>query len=140
VPLKSRRLSVLAAAACVSLALPAVGAAASLRDQRSVFGVRATLEAYFAASIAGNGRSACALMTPAAQVYLARSDHAASCQKATEVVGALLRWDPLEAAQLRSYAATVRITLNGDTATVPKLNQPGRGTLIYTRGRWYLAS
>ncbi|HTU84326.1 MAG TPA: hypothetical protein VMF57_02060 [Solirubrobacteraceae bacterium] len=46
---------------------------------------------------------------------------------------------PKQAAQLRAYASKVKVTLHGDTASVPKLNGGGRGELTYTHGLWYLA-
>ncbi len=102
--------------------------------------MRATLGAYDAALLAGNGKTACSLLTAAAQKELAKANHASSCEKVIEIGGQALKSSPKQAAQVRSYASKVRGTLHGDTVTVPKLDGGGRSTLTYTHGLWYLAS
>ncbi len=62
------------------------------------------------------------------------------CETGIETAAELLKSRPTQAAQLRSYASTVKVTLYGDTATVPNLSGGGRTTLSYTHGFWYLAS
>jgi hypothetical protein len=120
--------------------LPALGCASSARAQRSVAGARATLVAYVAAVIAGNGTAACSLLTPAMAAQLAKADHQSSCETVIQIAAVLLRSRPSEAAQLRSYASTVKVTLHGDAATVPNQDGGGRTTLTYTHRLWHLAS
>jgi len=127
------------AAVCGLLAVPSLAGATSLRGQRSVAGVRSTLAAYDNAVLAGNGKAACSLLTAGAQKEVAESNHLPSCQKSIELAGELLKVSPKQAAQLRAYASKVKVTLHGDTASVPKLNGGGRGELTYTHGLWYLA-
>lgn len=57
-----------------------------------------------------------------------------------QIAAEFLKARPSEAAQLRSYATTVKVTLHGDTATVPSQDGGGRTTLSYTHRPWYLAS
>lgn len=134
------RLLPVAAACCTLLAFPALGCASSLREQRSVAGVRATLVAYVDSVIAGNGTTACSLLTPAVAAQLAKADHQSSCATVIQIAAYFLKLRPTQAAQLRSYASTVKITLHGDTATVPNGGGGGWTTLTYTRGLWYVAS
>jgi hypothetical protein len=61
---------------------PAVGA--NLRAERTVAGVRATLSQYDTAVLAGNGRTACALLTGQARTQLAKANHLASCAVADD--------------------------------------------------------
>ena len=136
---RSRRFAI-AAAGSLLLAFPGFAGAATPRAQRSVAGVRATMRAYAAALLAGNGKAGCALLTTAAQKELAKANHASSCEKVIELSGQLLKSTPKQAAKLRSYASTVKITLHGSTATVPKFDSGGRTTLTYRHGLWYLAS
>jgi hypothetical protein len=134
----STRLILLAVVACgVVSATPA--AAANLRAQRTVAGARATLGQYDTDIIAGYSKSACALLTTKAQTQLARENHATSCAAAIEVASAALKAAPAQTAALRSYARKARVTLHGDTATVPKLGTSGHVTLTYTHGLWYLS-
>jgi hypothetical protein len=133
------RLLAIVVAGCALLAFAGVTGAASLRAQRSVAGVRATLRAYDTALLAGNGKAGCPLLTTAAQRELARVNHISSCEKVIELAGHLLRSSPRLAARVRSYASTVKVTLHGDTATVPKLGGGGLRTLTYSDGLWYLA-
>lgn len=121
------------------LAVAGIAGAASPRAQRSVAGVRATLGAYDTALLAGNGRTACSLLTAVAQKELAKANHVSSCEKVIELGAQALKSNPRQAAQVRSYAAKVKVTLHGDTATVPKLGGGGRSTLTYIHGLWYLA-
>jgi hypothetical protein len=134
------RLLALVAVACASLAFTGVAGATSLRAQRSVAGVRATLGAYDTALLAGKGKAACSLLTAAARKELAKSNHVSSCEKVIEIAGRVLKSRPKLAARVRSYASKVKVTLRGDTATVPKLGGGGTSTLRYRRGLWYLAS
>jgi hypothetical protein len=124
---------------CGSLALPGLAGASSLRGQRSVAGVRSTVAAYDTAVLAGKTGTACSLLTAAAQKQIAETNHLSSCEKAIEFAYELLKTSPRQAAQLRSYASKLKIALRGDTATVPKFNGGGRGTLIYTHGLWYVS-
>jgi hypothetical protein len=134
------RLLAIVIAGCALLAFSGVAGAASLRAQHSVAGVRATLRAYDTALLAGNGHAGCSLLTAAAQMELARLNHVSSCEKVIEVAGHLLKSSPKLAAEVRSYASTVKVTLHGGTATVPKLGGGGLRTLTYSHGLWYLAS
>jgi hypothetical protein len=138
----SRR-HLLTIAFCVA-AVVAFGAAsawaAGTRSQRSVSGVRATVSAYDNAALAGNGKAGCALLTSAAQKALARDNHVSSCDKAFELFGEVLKTTPKQAAALRSYAAKLKVTIHGNTATVPKLDEPGHVMLSYTHGLWYVNS
>jgi len=136
---RPRRLAIIAIG-CALLVYPSVAAAASPRAQRSVAGVRATLRAYASALLAGNGKAGCALLTAAAQKEVAKANHVSSCEKVIEISAQLLKSTPRQAAQLRSYASTVKITLHGSTATAPKFGGGGRSTLTYSHGLWYLAS
>lgn len=136
---RSRSLAIIAAG-CAFLAFPGLASARSPRAQRSVAGVRATLRAYASSLIAGNGKAGCALLTSAAQKELAKANHVSSCKQAVEASGQLLKSTPKQAARLRSYASTVKITLHGSTATVPKFDAGGRSKLTYAHGLWYLAS
>jgi len=113
--------------------------AANVRAQRSVAGVRATLSQYDAALLAGNGKTGCALLTKKAQTQLAAANHASSCADVVTVTAAALKSDPKAAAELRGYASQVHVTLNGDSAIVPKLEESGHTTLTYTHGLWYLS-
>ena len=122
------------------LDFPALGCASSPREQGSVAGARATLVAYVAAVIAGNGTTACSLLTPAIRKQLAKADHQSNCETVIETAAELLKSRPTQAAQLRSYASTAKVTLRGDTATVPNLVRGGRTTLTYTHGLRYLAN
>jgi hypothetical protein len=72
------------------------------------------------------------LLTAAAQKELARVNHISSCEKVIELAGHLLKSSPRLAARVRSYASTVKVTLHGDTATVPKLGGGGLRTLTYS--------
>lgn len=134
------RLLPLAAVCCTLLALPALGCASSSRAQRSVAGARVTLVAYVAAVIAGNGTTACSLLTPAMAAELAKADRQSTCETVIQIAAGLLKSRPSEAAQLRSYASTVKVTLHGDTATVPNQDGGGLTTPTYTHRLWYLAS
>jgi len=133
------RLLPLAVAVCGLLALPGPAGASSLRSQRSVAGVRSTVAAYDNAVLAGKAETACALLTAAAQKQIAKTNHMSSCEKAIKFAYELLKLSPKQAAQVRSYASKVKITLRGDTASVPRFNGGGRGTLIYTHGLWYVS-
>jgi hypothetical protein len=113
-------------------------AAANLRADRTVAGVRAALSQYDTAVLAGNGTTACALLTKAARAQLVKANHAANCDDVIEAAGAALKSDPKEAAALRGYPGKVHITLHGDTATAPKLGESGHITFAYTHGLWYL--
>jgi hypothetical protein len=115
---------------------PAV--AANARAARSVAGVRATLSQYDTALLTGNGKSGCALLTTKAQTQLAAANHASSCADVIKLTAAALKSDPKEAAAVRGYASKAHITVDGDTATAPKLGESGRTTLSYTHGLWYL--
>lgn len=134
------RLLPLGAVCCSLLAFPALGCASSSRAQRSVAGARATLVAYVAAVIAGDGTTACSLLTPAMAAQLVKADQQSSCETVIQIAAVLLKSRPSEAAQLRSYASTVKVALHGDTATVPNQDGGGRTTLTYTHRFWYLAS
>ncbi|HTX10632.1 MAG TPA: hypothetical protein VME22_18555 [Solirubrobacteraceae bacterium] len=134
------RLLAIVAAGCAVLAFPGLADAASPRAQRSVAGVRATLRAYATDLLAGNAKAGCALLTGAAQKEIAKANHLSGCEKVIEIASQLLKSSPKQAAKVRSYASTVKITLHGDTATVPKLGEGGLSTLTYSHGLWYLAS
>ena len=69
----------------------------------SVAGARATLVAYVAAVIAGNGTTACSLPI---RKQLAKADHQSSCETVIETAAELLKSRPTQAAQFRSYAST----------------------------------
>jgi hypothetical protein len=116
---------------------PAV--AANPRAARSVAGVRATISQYDAALLAGNGKSGCALMTKQAQTQLADANHASGCADVFKLTAAALKSDSKDAAAVRGYAGKVHITLDGDTATAPKLGESGHITFAYTRGLWYFS-
>lgn len=135
------RLLVIALCGAALLVCGATSAwAAGKRSQRSVAGVRATVSTYDNAALAGNGKAGCALLTSAAQKALAKDNHVSSCVKAFELFGEVLKTTPKQAAALRSYAAKLKVTLHGNTATVPKLDEPGHVTLTYTHGLWYVSS
>jgi hypothetical protein len=134
------RLLALVAVGGALLAFPGVAGASNPRAQRSVAGVRATLRTYDNALLAGKGKAACSLLTAAAQKQLAKTNHVSSCEKVIEIGSQVLKSSPKLAAQVRSYASTVKVTLHGDIATVPKLGGGGVSTLTYSRDRWYLAS
>ena len=134
------RLLPLGAVCCSLLAFPALGCASSSRAHRSVAGARATLVAYVAAVIAGDGTTACSVLTPAMAAQLAKADHQSSCETVIQIAAVLLKSRPSEAAQLRSYASTVKVAVHGDTATVPNQHGGGRTTLTYTHRFWSLAS
>jgi hypothetical protein len=134
-----KRVSILLAAMASVLFSAGAAAAANPRAERTVAGVRATLSRYDTAVLAGNGSTACALMTKQAQAQLAKANHAANCADVIEVSGAALKSDPKEAAALRAYAGKVHITLHGNTATAPKLGESGYVTFTYVRGLWYLS-
>jgi hypothetical protein len=136
---RSRQLAIVAATFAL-LAFPGLAVAANMRAQRSVAGVRATLRAYTTALLAGNGKSGCSLLTTAGQKALAKANHATSCEKVIELTGQILKSTPKQAAEVRSYASSAKVTLHGDSATVPKLGGGGVVTLSYTRGLWYLTS
>jgi hypothetical protein len=133
------RLLPLAVLVCAFLALPGLAGASSLRSRRSVAGVRATVAAYDNAVLAGKATTACSLLTAAAQKQIAKTNHLPTCEKTIEFAYQLLKASPKQAAQVRSYASKVKITLHGDTATVPKFNGGGRGTLSYVHGLWYVS-
>jgi hypothetical protein len=114
-------------------------AAANLRGERSVAGVRATLSQYDTALLAGNGTTGCALLTKTVQKQVAAANHVANCADVFKGAEAAFKSDPKEAAALRGYAAKVHITLNGDTASAPKFGASGQTTLTYTHGLWYLS-
>jgi len=135
--LKPTPIAIAAIAASLLCAGPA--AAANPRAELTVAGVRATLSRFDTALLAGNGRTACALLTSEAQAQLAKANHAADCTDVVEVAGAALKSDPKQAAALRSYAGKVHITLHGDTATLPKLGESGHTTFTYKHGLWYLS-
>jgi hypothetical protein len=113
--------------------------AASLRAERSVAGVRATLSQYDTALLAGNGTAGCALLTKTVQKQLATANHAANCADVFKVTAAAFKSDSKDAAALRGYASKVHITLNGDTATAPKFGESGQTTFTYSHGLWYLS-
>jgi hypothetical protein len=115
---------------------PAV--AANPRAQRSVAGVRATLRQYGADVLAGNGTGACALLTPPARSQIAEANHASSCAAVIKVAAVILKADPTQTAAVLRYPRTVRVTLKGDSASVPKFEASGHATLTYTHGLWYL--
>ncbi|MGO9909150.1 MAG: hypothetical protein ACLPY3_26090 [Solirubrobacteraceae bacterium] len=117
----------------------APAAAANPRAERTVAGVRATLSQYDTAVLAGNGRTACALLTTKARGQLAKANHAANCTDVIEAAGAALKSDPKQAAALRGYARKVHVTLHGDTATAPNLGGSGHTTFAYKHGLWYLS-
>lgn len=79
-------------------------------------------------------------MTPAMAAQLAKADNQSSCETVIQIGAGFLKLRPTEAAQLRSYASAVKITLHGDTATVPNEGAGGQTALTYTHGLWYLAS
>jgi hypothetical protein len=133
------RLLPLAVLVCGLLALPGLAGASSLRSQRSVAGVRSTVAAYDNAVLAGKPATACSLLTAAAQKQIAKPNDLPSCEKAIEFAYQILESTPKQAAQVRSYASKVKITLHGDTATAPKFNGGGRGTLSYVHGLWYVS-
>ncbi|HUA45798.1 MAG TPA: hypothetical protein VMA77_11250 [Solirubrobacteraceae bacterium] len=136
--LKATGFVVAAMASGLLSATPAT--AANLRAERTLAGVRATLIQYDTAVLAGNGTTACALLTRKAQGQLAKANHAPNCTDVIEAAGAALKSDPKQAATLRGYAEKVHITLHGDTATAPNLGESGHTTFMYTHGRWYLSS
>jgi hypothetical protein len=127
--------------AVISLGVLSAGPAlaANLRAERSDAGVRATLSQYDTALLSGNGKTGCALLTTKAQAQLAKADHATSCANVFKVGAAALKSDPKATAALRGYASKVHITLDGDNAVVPKLDESGHTTLTYTHGLWYLS-
>jgi hypothetical protein len=133
---------VAAAACCAPLAAgagaAARAAAAPPRSQRTVAGVRATINQYDNDVLAGHTQAACNLMTAAAQARIAHENHDRSCAQATTLAHELLTANPRQAARLRAYGKTVRVTLHAATATVPNMDG-GRSTLTYTRGLWYLS-
>jgi hypothetical protein len=133
------RILLLTAAVCGLLAVPGLAGAASQRSQRSVAGVRATLSAYDNAILAGNAKTACSLGTAAAQKQLAKTNHVSTCEKAIDLASELLKVSPKQAAQLRGYASKVKVTLHGDSASVPNFNGGGHSTLTYTHGLWYIS-
>jgi hypothetical protein len=100
-----------------SIPLPTVLHACKRVEER--VSARATLRAYDTALLAGNGNAGCSLLTAAAQKELARVNHVSSCEKVIEVAGHLLKSSPKLAAQVRSYASTVKVTLHGGTARCP---------------------
>jgi hypothetical protein len=133
-----RRLPVPLAAIAFGVLCASPAAAANLRAQRTVAGVRATIVQYERDVVSGNGKAGCALLTPSAQRQLAKQNHTSSCPKVFEAAAALLKSDPKQAAALRRYASTVHVTLHGDTATVPVYGGKGRVALTYTHGLWYV--
>ena len=131
--------SIVLAAMASGLLSAGPAAAANPRAERTVAGVRATLTQYDTAVLAGNGGTACALLTRQAQAQLAKANHATNCTDVSKAAGAALKSHPTQAAALRSYARKVHITLHGDTATAPKLGGSGHPTFTYTHGLWYLS-
>ena len=127
--------------AVVSSGLLTVGSAvaANLRAERSVAGVRATLSQYDTALLAGDGKTGCALLTKTVQKKVAAANHVPSCADVFKAAEAAFKLDPKDAAALRGYAGMVHITLNGDTATAPKIGASGQTTLTYAHGLWYLS-
>jgi hypothetical protein len=125
----------------VSLSLLIAGPAVadSLRADRSVAGVRATLRLYDNALLSGNAKTGCALFTKRAQAQLARTNHVASCADVIRQAAALLKANSKEAAAVRAYASKAYITLSGSIATVTKLDGSGTNTLTYMRGLWYVS-
>lgn len=119
VRLMRSRLLPLAAAGCTCSTFLLLAAPRARANRDSVAGARATLVAYVAAVIAGNGTTACSLLTPAIRKQLAKADHQSNCETVIETAAELLKSRPTQATQLRSYASTAKVTLRGDTATVP---------------------
>lgn len=134
------RLALIAAAGCCSLAVPALAQASSVRGEKTVAGVRATLQVYDTAVLAGNGNAACSVMTATAQKQLAKVDGQASCQAAVKLAGKAFKTQPKMAARFRAFAKTAKITLDGATATVPNWNGGGHSTFTYTKGLWYIGT
>jgi hypothetical protein len=84
------------------------------------------------AVLAGNGRTACALLTKETRTQLAKANHLANCADVIEAAAAALKSDQKQAAAIRGYASKVHITLHGDAATAPKLGESGHTTFTYT--------
>ena len=124
VRLMRSRLLPLGAVCCSLLAFPALGCASSSRAHRSVAGARATLVAYVAAVIAGDGTTACSLLTPAMAAQLAKADHQSSCETVIQIAAVLLK------------VAAER----GGTTSVIRVNGESRGTRRHRdraqSGRW----
>src|ERR1700733_11751253 len=135
--LKGTSIALVTIAVGLSSAGPAF--AANPRAQRTVAGGRATLSQYDTAVLAGNGRTACALLTKETRTQLAKANHLGNCADVIEAAGAALKSDQKQAAAIRGYASKVHITLHGDTATAPKLGETGHTTFTYTHGLWYLS-
>ncbi len=131
-------ISLLLAALLAVLIGSAAAYAAGLRTQRTVAGVRATINQYDSDVLAGKAKGACSLLTAKAQTQVAKSNHTSSCENVIEVAYEILTTEPKQAAAIRAYGNEVPVTLHGDTASVPKLNGGGRSTLTYTHGLWFL--
>lgn len=117
-----------------------VALAGNARSGRNVAGVRATIGQYDSALLAGNGKAGCALLTAGAQKQIAKQNHVASCELVFEAAAKLLKSAPKQASAIRAYASKVRVTLSGDTASVPPLSGSGHVTLTYTHGLWFISS
>jgi hypothetical protein len=128
-----------ALASVAALAPGIAGAASNPRSRPTVAGVRAAINSYDHAILADRAQAACAVLTPAARRRIARANHASSCIAVIHAAYELLKSDHRDAAELRSYGSKVKVTLHGHTATVPKLGAPGRTTLSYIHGLWYVS-
>ena len=116
-----------------------VAQAAATRASKTVAGVRFTLDEWADYVLADKATQACALLTKHGQAVWAKQNSSSSCVVATKADYKFLKQYPTDAKAVRDYGNTQPVTLNGDTATVPKL-AGGDRQLLYIDGVWYINS
>lgn len=114
--------------------------AGATRASRSVAGVHATLSQFTGYVLADNTTAACAMLTANGEKAWAKQNGASSCAAATKTDYRLLKAYPSNQKPIKHYNSTVKVTIHGNTATMPKLLGSGTRTLLYRQGLWYINS
>lgn len=125
----------LLALACGAALLVLAGCGSSAQP-RTAAGVRATVNRFLSDLTAADGKDACALMDANAKAQLRAISKVGSCEHTITVASGLDTATAAQRSQLRGYAASVPITVHGDTATLPSTGGDRTGRLVYQHGHW----